>query len=61
MALCVFCGEWAGASTDRHPECALEFERQMRQPGLARRVLNTALRAGRNLVGVIAGSVARTG
>lgn len=61
MARCVFCGEWAGARCNRHAECALEFDRQMRRPGLTRRVLNASMRFGRTVIALIASSVAREG
>jgi hypothetical protein len=39
MARCRLCGEWAGPDTDVHDHCLIEFQRQMEQPGLSRRLL----------------------
>ena len=60
MARCIFCDEWAGPSSDRHEECALEFEQQMQQPGLVQRIFRRTLRATRSLFGVISSPEVRT-
>jgi hypothetical protein len=43
-----------------HDQCALEFKRQLHQPGLVRRFLTRVLRVPHYLYSLISGLVART-
>jgi hypothetical protein len=58
MPRCLLCNEWAGPDKDLHDECLSEFEHQMHQPTLLRRLLTRTLRAARSLYAAI--SPART-
>ncbi len=58
MPRCLLCDEWAGPGKDLHDECLSEFERQMQQAPLLRRLFARALRAARSLYAAI--SPART-
>ena len=39
MPRCPLCDEWTGPGVDVHDYCLNEFQRQMRKPGLLRRML----------------------
>jgi len=56
MARCIFCDEWAGPDSDRHKRCTFEYESQMRQPGLIRRLFTRLVHSARAVYAVVSGS-----